>query len=83
MSLPPALAENLDKFYGPDCPFRIYSFIATGFFLLTFSRGSHRLGWSGVIITVVLYYVIGFIGTAFKQFTPQDDPKPVATPRRY
>lgn len=83
MTLPPALAENLDKFYGPDSPYRIYSFIATFFFLLTFGKGSRRMGWSGVVITIVLYYVISFIGTAYKQFTPHEDPKPVAATKRW
>lgn len=82
MTLPPILAENLDRFYGADSPYRIYSFVATAFLLLSFSRSGRRLGCSGVFITVCVYYIITWIGDVFTQFTPQDPPKTQAAVRR-
>ena len=82
MTLPPIVAENLDRFYGADSPYRIYAFIATGFLLLSFSKSGRRMGCGGVLITIVLYYIITWLGDACTQFTPKDPPKTQAAVRR-
>ena len=82
MTLPPIVAQNLDRFYGADSPYRIYAFIATGFLLMSLGKSGRRMGCGGVFITIALYYIITWLSDALSQFTPQDPPRTHAAARR-
>jgi hypothetical protein len=71
MKLPAALQPIFDQLYGPDSPYRIYSFLLTACVVMWFPKPTRRFGGIAFFVILVVMVVILWLKDVMISFTPQ------------
>lgn len=72
MKLPPLpkLPPFLEGIYGEESPYRIWAFVLTAFIFLLLFKDWRRFAWTGIICTIIVYFIGGWLVGMMKEFTP-------------